>query len=95
MLKRKNLYDISLKITEEGTVILNGEVLEEKYLPEGTITPITWDYYDLKIPEGYIFVMGDNRATSRDSREFGVVPLDKVEGIVHIRIWPLNKIGEI
>ena len=66
-------------------------MLEEKYLPEGTITPITGDYYDLKIPEGYIFVMGDNRATSRDSREFGVVPLDKVEGIVHIRIWPLNK----
>lgn len=85
----------TLKITEEGTVILNGEVLEEKYLPEGTITPITGDCYDLKIPEGYIFVMGDNRATSRDSREFGVVPLDKVEGIVHIRIWPLNKIGEI
>lgn len=85
----------SLKITEDGTVILNGEVLDEPYLPEKTTTPITGNYYDIQVPEGYIFVMGDNRAASRDSREFGVIPLSKVEGIVHIRIWPLNKIGEI
>lgn len=85
----------TLKITEDGRVVLNGELLEESYLPDGTTTPITGDYYDLKVPEGCVFVMGDNRAASRDSREFGVVPLDKVEGIVHIRVWPLNKIGEI
>lgn len=85
----------SLKITEDGTVILNGEVLDEPYLPEKTTTPITGNYYDIQVPEGYIFVMGDNRAASRDSREFGAIPLSKVEGIVHIRIWPLNKIGEI
>lgn len=85
----------SLKITEDGTVILNGEVLDEPYLPKKTTTPITGNYYDIQVPEGYIFVMGDNRAASRDSREFGVIPLSKVEGIVHIRIWPLNKIGEI
>lgn len=85
----------SLKITEDGTVILNGEVLDETYLPKKTTTPITGNYYDIQVPEGYIFVMGDNRAASRDSREFGVIPLSKVEGIVHIRIWPLNKIGEI
>lgn len=85
----------TIEITEEGAVLLNGEVLEETYLPEGTVTPITGAYYSLEVPEGYVFVMGDNRAASRDSREFGVVPLERVEGIVGIRVWPLNKIGEI
>lgn len=85
----------TLEITEDGVVYLNGEVLEEEYLPEGTITPITGRYYSLQVPENCVFVMGDNRGASRDSREFGVVPLDKVEGIVCTRIWPLNKIGEI
>lgn len=85
----------TIEITEEGSVLLNGEVLEETYLPEGTVTPITGAYYSLEVPEGCVFVMGDNRAASRDSREFGVVPLERVEGIVGIRVWPLNKIGEI
>lgn len=85
----------TIEITEEGSVLLNGEVLEETYLPEGTVTPITGAYYSLEVPEDCVFVMGDNRAASRDSREFGVVPLERVEGIVGIRVWPLNKIGEI
>ena len=85
----------SIKITESGEVYLNEELLEENYLAEDVITPITGDYYDLVVPEGYVFVMGDNRGASKDSREFGVVPLDKIEGKVHIRIWPLNRWGEI
>lgn len=85
----------SIKITENGEVYLNGELLEEEYLSHDVTTPITGPYYDLVVPDGYVFVMGDNRTASKDSREFGVVPLDKVEGKVHIRIWPLNKWGEI
>lgn len=84
-----------LRIDEEGTVFLNGEALEENYLAENVITTITGDFTDLTVPDGYVFVMGDNRAASKDSREFGVVPLEKIEGKVHIRIWPLNKMGEI
>lgn len=85
----------SIKITEAGEVYLNGELLEEDYLVSDVTTPITGPYYDLVVPEGYVFVMGDNRAASKDSREFGVVPLDKIEGKVHIRIWPLKSWGEI
>lgn len=85
----------TIKITEEGTVYLNGEELQEDYLAEGVTTPILGDYYELQVPKGYVYVMGDNRSASKDSREFGVVPLDKIEGKVLLRIWPLNKVGEI
>ena len=50
---------------------------------------------DVVVPEGYIFVMGDNRSGSSDSREFGCIPLNKVEGRVTYRIWPFSKFGAI
>lgn len=82
-----------LEIREDGYIYINGEKLDEPYLVEGLKTPKTGKYYDVEIPEGYIFVMGDNREGSKDSREFGIVPIEKVEGKVVTRIWPLNKIG--
>lgn len=82
-------------ISETGEVYINNELLTEEYLVEGLRTPRTGDYYDVQIPEGYVFVMGDNREGSKDSRELGLIPIDKIEGKVVIRIWPLNKIGKI
>lgn len=84
-----------LYIAETGEVYINGELLEETYLVEGLKTPRTGNYYDVEIPEGYVFVMGDNRKGSKDSRELGLIPMDRVEGKVVIRIWPLNKIGSL
>lgn len=84
-----------LYIAETGEVYINDELLDEPYLVEGLKTPRTGNYYDIEIPEGYIFVMGDNREGSRDSRELGLIPINKVEGKVVIRVWPLNKIGKI
>ena len=84
-----------LELTEDGEVYINGEKLEEPYLPKGLQTPITGEFYDVIVPEGYIFVMGDNRRGSSDSREFGCIPLDKVEGRVTYRIWPLTRLGKI
>lgn len=84
-----------LYISEQGAVYINDEVLNEPYLVEGLKTPRAGNYYDIQIPEGYIFVMGDNREGSKDSRELGLIPIDKVEGKVVTRIWPLNKIGSL
>ncbi|MBR5227645.1 MAG: signal peptidase I [Clostridia bacterium] len=84
-----------LFISEQGEVFINDELLEETYLTEGLKTTRTGEYYELVVPENHVFVMGDNREGSMDSRVFGVVPLEKIDGKVHIRIWPLNKIGEI
>ena len=73
---------------------LNGEELDEPYLAEG-VTTTGGIFTDVVVPEGYIFVMGDNRSHSTDSRSFGCIPIEKVESKVWIRFWPLNKFGKI
>lgn len=84
-----------ITISEDGVVYINEEKLEEPYLQQGLRTKRTGEFYDLVVPEGYIFVMGDNRDRSCDSREFGCVPLKKIEGKVICRFWPFNKIGGV
>jgi signal peptidase I len=74
----------------DNTVYIDGRPLDEPYLPEGTFT----DTFDGEpIPEGHIFVMGDNRTDSRDSRFFGPVPIDDVVGRAFYRVWPPADIG--
>lgn len=84
-----------VEITSDGEVYVNGKKQNETYLEKGLETPRTGEFYDLVVPNGHIFVMGDNRGGSSDSREFGCIPLEKVEGRVTNRIWPLNKFGKI
>ncbi len=85
---------ISIK---DGKVYVNDKVLEEKYLPLGVVTDGNGrgNCIDLIVPEKAVFVMGDNRTESADSRYFGCVPLEKIESKVWIRIWPLNLFGKI
>lgn len=79
---------------EEGEVYLNGEKLDEPYLREG-ITTEGVNFTDITVPEGYVFVMGDNRPHSTDSRSFGCIPVEKIESKVWIRFWPFNKFGKV
>jgi len=79
---------------EDGKVFLNGQELKEDYVAEGAVT-ISDRYTDVTVPEGYVFVMGDNREHSTDSRAFGCVPVEKIESKVWIRFWPLNKFGKV
>ena len=83
---------------KDGKVYINGEELDEPYLQDNVITTagdVNNPFYDLVVPENCIFVMGDNRAGSTDSRAFGCVPLDKIEGTVWIRFWPFNLFGKV
>lgn len=76
----------------DGRVYLNDELLIEDYIEEDSYTQIysidTW-----VVPEGQIFVLGDNReeGASKDSRYFGCVSLDSVKGITGFRYFPIDK----
>ena len=79
----------------DGKVLVDGEILEEEYYHgDTTITDPTVEY-PITIDENHVFVMGDNRHNSSDSRvsTLGQVPMDAILGKAQIRIWPLNNIG--
>lgn len=80
---------------ENGKVYLNGEPFEEDYLQPGIITESDGPYDDVIVPEGCIYVMGDNRPQSTDSRRFGCIPQERIESKVWIRFWPFNLFGSI
>ncbi|HEX2241456.1 MAG TPA: signal peptidase I [Actinomycetota bacterium] len=69
----------------DGQVYVNNELVEETYLPDGMPTS---NFGPQTIPEGMIFVMGDNRNNSDDSRNFGPIPVDHVVGQAFLLIWP-------
>ncbi len=80
---------------KNGKVLLNGEVLDEPYY-DG-MTSIT-DYtvsYPFTVSEDCVFVMGDNRSNSKDSRssDLGEVPIDAISGKSQLRIFPFNSFG--
>ena len=83
-------------VIQDGKVYINDEELEESYLQSGIVTDNGKGYCtDVVVPENSVFVMGDNRPQSTDSRCFGCIPLEKIESKVWIRIWPLNVFGKI
>src|SRR3954454_24638256 len=74
----------------DGHVYVNGHRLEEPYLPAGVVTD---DFPPTKVPAGHLWVMGDNRGDSEDSRIFGPIRRSKVVGRTVLRIWPLNHVS--
>ena len=77
---------------KNGKVYINGEELEENYLQTDTITESEL-FNDFIVPDRYLFCMGDNRQDSMDSRVFGCIPIEKIEGTVMLRFFPLDKIN--
>ncbi|MYL51192.1 signal peptidase I [Halobacillus litoralis] len=86
----------------DDQLYINGKRVDESYLdplrPNDGL-PFTEDFTleevtgHQKVPEGHLFVMGDNRRDSLDSRYFGFVPADTVVGKVDVRYWPMNQLG--
>ena len=77
---------------QDGNVYINDEVLDEPYI-NGNVTSGNIDH--MKIPDGDIFVMGDNRGVSIDSRDsrVGCVKINMIVGKAFFRLYPFNKIG--
>lgn len=75
----------------DGHVYVDGVALAEPYLTQrtnGSHGPVT-------VPPGHVFVMGDNRGASNDSRVFGPVSLDRVVGRAWVSYWPLESVGVV
>jgi signal peptidase I len=75
----------------DGQVFVDGEPLDEPYLDQTT----QGDMEALVVPEKNVFVMGDNRHASNDSRSFGPVPYGDIIGRAWVRYWPLNALSII
>jgi signal peptidase I len=88
--------------TRDGVVYINDRQLSEPYLPDGTVTgdPSNGSNPAIErqtVPEGTVFVMGDNRDNSHDSRypDRGPIPIDSVVGRAFVLVWPLGEVGAL
>lgn len=83
-------------IEDDGTVLVNGVVLDEPYVSEKSLGECDIEF-PYQVPEKKYFVMGDHRATSIDSRSsvIGCVEKEQIIGRVFIRVWPFQKISII
>ena len=84
---------------EQGRILVNGEPLQEDYLFPGDAPSL--QPFDVEVPEGTLWVMGDHRSASADSRAHlgdpggGFVPEDSVVGRAMTVVWPLTRISNI
>lgn len=76
-------------LTVNGQLYVNNRELIEPYLTEGTAT--TMIESPIVIPEGEVFLLGDNRTNSTDSRMFGSVSVDSIVGRAFMIMWPLSR----
>jgi signal peptidase I len=76
---------------KDGVVYVNDQALSEEYIA----APPEYDLIAVTVPEGQLFVMGDNRNNSNDSHVWGFLPADNVIGHAVFRFWPLERIGII
>ncbi|MNC40024.1 Signal peptidase I T [compost metagenome] len=78
---------------KDGHLYVNGQLQEEPYVKgqtnaAGLAVPYT-------VPEGHVFVMGDNRERSTDSRQLGPIAFASIEGKAVLRVWPLQDFGQM
>jgi signal peptidase I len=74
----------------DGVVYVNGERIDEPYLESGTPTE---NLDRQEVPGGHVFVMGDNRLNSEDSRVFGAIDEDTIVGRAFVKVLPLTDLG--
>ena len=81
---------------DDGTVYVNGRLMDEPYLKDKQLGECDIEF-PYTVPEQSVFVLGDNRASSVDSRNslIGCISVDEIVGKIVFRVWPLNAFGTI
>lgn len=77
---------------QDGKVFINGKKIIEDYIMNEPYIDRVADISQGKVPKGMMFVMGDNRNDSNDSRYFGFVPIKNIEGKANLRLWPFDEV---
>jgi len=76
---------------KDNQLYINDVPIDEPYIGD----VMTENFGPLVIPEGKVFVLGDNRTNSSDSRQIGPISIDQITGKVNYLIWPMNRFGKI
>jgi signal peptidase I len=77
---------------EDGVLVVNGRKQREGYVADPDAIDSVY-FGPVTVAKGSLFMLGDNRANSEDSREFGAVPADRVIGRATARVWPPSRWG--
>lgn len=91
---------------KKGVLFVNDEQIYEPYLEEFKLQQPQWEFFvndftlqeltgEITVPEGMYFVLGDNRSNSKDSREFGFIDADTVQGTANFRVMPFGDFGNV
>lgn len=91
---------------KNGVLFMNGEQVYEPYLEEFKLQQPQWEFFvtdftlqgltgEITVPEEMYFVLGDNRSNSKDSREFGFIDANTVQGTANFRVMPFGDFGNV
>jgi len=83
-------------MVEGGQVFLNGQQLDQSFLPKDFVTDpgsFAQEGLEVEVPQGSFLVFGDNRSHSRDGREFGPIDRKLILGKAFFKYWPVSSIG--